>query len=578
MDQVFAAIVEIKETIKTYSILLEKTGFSGANPEIYEFIQSTVDELSELKIEPGKEMKSVFDTFHNIRSTIYNLELINKIFELNRITEAKIGTTSSSITISSKYVSDLSSLLDAFSSQMDLMKIKFQNLQLELVFADKLKLPELEQIPKFVDEVSKIYKKYVESGDGIHVIDLYFEILQRAYRASTDKPGSKPIIQNINDTISDIKSDLLMTNLYTTIDKNLNHKNELANAIQIMIQTFKLIPNEPAPMVDQLKSLGVSMGKDLIKSLTVASKLLKIGFILINKISPNPIQHDINRIINPTKILPSIAGVCIGVIERAATIRPLTPEKIDLDPITVIGDFETNYILQTLDGKLWSRLAPWKDLVPVALGPIGPSLKLGMYNSIINEKILQNIHKPFVDNQIEMQQEIKREDAYWNSVRQRVKQSILARYKQYLEGYKTVRTATVRSMMTDKTELQRQMNYIGQLAIEEFGLDKIALKDQSEVVIDQFRAEMAIAYLREIKSIEKRYLTTLNDLLDENQTKLDRATTAKQQEISLANINRIVSIIEPVIEEHLKIFINRKSSIFITIQNMIDILYKTILL
>lgn len=162
-------------------------------------------------------------------------------------------------------------------------------------------------------------------------------------------------------------------------------------------------------------------------------------------------------------------------------------------------------------------------------------------------------------------------------MRQKVKQSILARFKQYLEGYKVVRAATVRSMMTDKEELQRQMSFIGRLAIDEFGLDKISLKDQPLAVINQFRSEMAIAYLREIKSIEKRYLTTLNDLLDESLTKLDRATTFKQDEISLANINRIVSIIEPIIEEHLKIFINRKSSIFITIQNMIDILYKALL-
>jgi hypothetical protein len=120
------------------------------------------------------------------------------------------------------------------------------------------------------------------------------------------------------------------------------------------------------------------------------------------------------------------------------------------------------------------------------------------------------------------------------------------------------------------------MNYIGQLAIEEFGLDNIKIKNQSEDVIQQYRAELAIAYLREIGSLQKRYLTSLNDLLDDNQAKLEQATTSKEKEISLANINRIINIIEPIIEEHLKIFINRKSSIFITIKNMIDILEKTL--
>lgn len=407
MEQVHAIILDIGEIIKTYSNLLEKTGFSGANPEIYEFIQSTAKDLSKLKIVPSKDFTSIFDTYYNIKLTMYNLDLIGKIFELNRITESKIGTTSSSITISSKFVADLSSLLDTFISQMDLMKIKFQLLLLEQLFADKIEIPGLEEVPKFTDEINKIYKKYVESGDGIHVIDLYFEVLQRTYRAVTDKPGSKPIIQHINDTIYDIKQDLLVTETYQIIDKNLNHKNQLANAIQIMVQTFKLVPNEPATLDDQLEPLGVKLGKDLIKSLTTSSKLLGVGFILINKISPNSIQHDVNRVINPKKIMPSIAGVCPAVIERADTIQILVPEKLDLDPITVIGNFDTNYIFSTLDGKLWSRLAPWKDLAPVTI-KLEPSTKVSMYNSIINEKILQNIHKPFVENQIDMQQEIKK--------------------------------------------------------------------------------------------------------------------------------------------------------------------------
>jgi DNA-binding protein Fis len=574
MDQVLSAIIEIKDTIKTYSVLLEKTGFSGANPEIYEFIQSTVDAFDELKTEPGKSVESLFETFYDITRAIYDLELIRKIFDMNRITESRIGTMSSSITISSKYVSDLSSLLDAVFSQIDHMKIKFQNLQIEIVFADKINTPTLEEIPKFVNHVSDIYKKYVQNSDGIHVIDLYFEVLQRMYRASVDKPGSKEIVQSISNTIYDIKQQLLTTDFYNTSVVSLNKKNMVCNAIQSMIQTFKLIPNEPASLQDQFPDVKIS--SDIVKSLTTASKLLGIGFILIKKVSSNPIRHDIDRIIYPKKVLPSIAGVCQAVIERAETLQPLKAAKLDLDPITIIGDFDKNYILQTLDGVKWSRLTPWKDDVPIQI-TLDPSEKLGMYNSILNEKILQNIHKPFVDNQIDMQMEIKREDAYWNAVRQKVKQSILARYKSNLEGYKVVRSSTIRSMMTDSKEIQQQMNYIGQLAIDEFGLDKIKINDQPKYLVEQFRSEIAIAFLRETKSIEKRYLTTLNDMLDDHQTKIDRATTAKEQEISLANINRIVSTLEPIVEEHLKIFINRKSSIFITIQNIIDILHKTLL-
>jgi RNAse (barnase) inhibitor barstar len=574
MDQVLSAIIEIKNTIKSYSFLLEKTGFSGANPEISEFIQSTLEEFSDLKTEPGESVESLFETFYRITRAIYDLEMILKIFDINRITESSIGTMSSSITISSKYVSDLSSLLDTIFSQIDDMKIKFQNLQIEIVFADKFITPTLEEIPKFVNLVSEIYKKYVKTGKGIYVIDLYFEFLQRMYRATVDKPGSKEIVQSISNTIYDIKQQLLTTDFYNTSIASLNKKNIVCNSIQSMIQTFKLIPNEPASLQDQFPD--ITIGSDIVKSLTTASKLLGVGFILIKKISSNPISHDIDRIIYPKKVIPSIAGVCPAVIDRANTLQPLEAVKLDLDPITIVGDSDKNYILQTLDGVKWSKLAPWKDYTPVQI-TLEPSEKLGMYNSILNEKILQNIHKPFVDNQIDMQMEIKREDAYWNAVRQKVKQTILARYKSNLEGYKVVRSSTIRAMMTDSKEIQKQMNYIGQLTIDEFGLNQIKINDQPEYLVEQFRSEIAIAYLRETKSIEKRYLTVLNDMLDEHQTKIDRATTAKEHDISLANINRIVSILEPIVEEHLKIFINRKSSIFITIQNIIDILHKTLL-
>ena len=577
------AILEIRDTIANYCELLEKTGFSGSNVEIWEFIQTTLASLGDLRTDPKKGAKDIFAVFYDITSTIYNLDLIGKVFDIHRITESRIGTTSSSITVSSKYVSDLSGLLDTIHSQLDLMIIKFRALELDSKFADLLGMPELNDLPAFVDEISTIYKTYVDNDNGIHVIDLYFEILQRVYQAAVDKPGSKPIIQHINDTIYDIKQDLLKSKLYTLVQQSIKVSPKI-NAIQQMMQTFKLIPNGFAPLDDLLKQLDIKPGKDVTKSLATSSKLLKTGFILINKITPNPIRHTIESIIKPKKILPSISGVCPEVIARADTIVPLKVEKLSQEPIVVIGNFDSYYILQTLDGQHWSWLAPWLDLRPVPWDlvlrsdrKIGPSARLGMYNLILNEKILQTIHKPFVENQLDQPSEIKREDAYWNSIRQKVKQSILARYKEYLVGYKVVRTATVRSMLTDRAELRQQMNYIGQLAIDEFGLDQIKIHDQTPVIVQQFKAEMAIAYLREIKSIEKRYLTTLNDLLDENQSKLDRATTAKNFEISLANINRIVSIIEPIIEEHLKIFINRKSSIFITIQNMIDILQKTLL-
>jgi hypothetical protein len=588
MDTIQSTLNDISETIKQYILLLEKTGFSGANPDISEFIQESLSAISSIQIRDDKKLESVFKNYYEITSSFYNLELIGKIFRQSQITNSQIGTTTSSMIVSSKYVSDLSGLLGTLLGQLDLIKMICLNLKINKILADRIEIT-YENVNTIVDSASTIYRGYVESGDGIHVIDLYFEILDRLYAVSVDKPGSREVVQYISDTIDAIKRDILKTSLYNAIESSLEQSNRTVNPIQNMLQTFKLIPDLPGPIETKLKLIDVAYKNDIVKTLTNASKLLKTGFILINKIGPNPILITIDRVIKPLKPIDPLAGVNPTIIENTNTIQALKATKAPIDGIKIIGDFEFYYILSTLDGTNWSFLAPWSDIIKpvprenilVSLSEtktidIGPSAKPGMYNTIINEKILKSLHKPFVINQVDMPAELKREDAYWNAIRQKIKHDILVRYKEYLQGYKSVRVATIRHMLTEPAEIERQMKHIGKLAIEEFGLDNIKLKNQPESIIQQFKVELATIYLHEIRSIERRFLTSLNDLLDENTTKLERATTSKEKEISLANINRIISILEPIIEEHLKIFINRKSSIFITLQNMIDILEKTL--
>lgn len=590
LGQVVSLMKTTTVTIKLYLEFLEKTGFSGSSPELYEYIVNSTDILEKIKAsdltpEQTETFKHIFEMYFTIMYALDTLNVIEEIFELNKFDESKIGSTSSSIMITSKHVHDMMELLDSISIQIDRIKSLVQSISLEYVFINSITITYSSET---VDTISSIYKSYVADENGIYVIELYFKILDRIYIETVDKPGSKPIVKHINDTINTLKYDLLNTEQYQSIVDNLNKANSDLNAIQTLVQTYRLVPTEYRSIDAILDELGISEPKntssDLKQRLTAASGLTKYGFIVISKITKNPIIQSADRIINDAYISehklhqPSNMGVNAVAVERSKTIEIDAPPQDVSSGILYIGkNVEFYYILQTIDGVKYTIMTPWGPDSNILYVPAGfklqPSKKLEMYNTILNDNILRNLHKPFISTGLTTQDEVKREDAYWNSVRANVKKFILGYYREYLTEYKVIRMATVKSMMLDDKSILKQINYITQLAMLDLTSATKQLESNSTTA-DQFRSELAMLWLNESESITRRYKSTLEELLDENKVAIERSLGTAHK---LAMINHVLDAISKIVDEHLKIFINRKSGIFITLQNIIDVLEKTLL-
>ena len=593
---------DVVKIINIYMESLEKTGFSGKSPDLYEYIINTcaaVDAMvdSDFQIDTGTA-KKLFNKYFKIQSNMDAIDVVKDILELNRFDESQIGTSSSSGVLSGKHIQDMADLLDTVSIQVANIQTKIQSMALDSILANAIELNvEFVSSPnsntsllKWIDEISAIYKGYVEQNDGIYVVELYFILLARIYTETVDKPGSKPIVKHINDTIAALKYDLLNTEQYQIEIQNLNLSNCEVNAMQKLVQTFRLIPGVYQSMEDLLKSIGVvenKVSKDLKQRLTAASSVLsstvKYGFIVIFKQIKKPILQTVDSIINDSFITlhnlhqPSNMGVNAVAIERSRTIEPLEIGSLKNRGILRIGkSVNFYYIIQTLDGVNFSIVSPWGvdstiKYVPADKFTLEPSKKLEMYNSILSDAILKNLHKPFIDTTT--QSEVKREDAYWNSVRVKVKKFILTNYRDDLAKYKIIRLATVKGMMTDDKTLSKQINFITQLAMEDLTTATGKLVQKSSIV-EIFKSELAMLWLNESDSIKRRYKSTLEELFDENRTAVERSVSAAHK---MAVVNHIIEAVSKIIDEHLKIFINRKSGIFVSIMNIVDVLEKTLL-
>lgn len=611
MDKLIEQFHQLSDTIRNYTELLNRSGFSGNNPDADEFIQSRVISASKLTndditIDQKKRIESIFKVYSTISMYLSDFTLIYGIFNTYRITEMQIGSSSSNFTITDKYINDLTDRLESVEIALAYVTRNIQSIQLEIMLVENINQT-ADEI-KLVDEISAEYKKYVSSGEGIYCINLYFAALNKLYDLVVDKPGKTDIVKHINAIIQNLKTDLLTTEQYQIEQANLNIKNRIINSIQNMIQTYKLTP---VGAFDNIKNILHQIeikasGETIDEIITNAHKSIKkkIGFIVINKTTRNPLEHRSLQLIesdlpaNKNLKQPSIYGVNDKTIERTNTIVVLSDEnqkqknkkiknkKDQKNQILIIGqDASEFYILQTLDGLGYCFMTLWgangkpaampSSMLDINDNGFNPSEKLEKYNSIINDSILDAIHKPFIENSLTGIFEIKREDAYWNSVKQKVKTKILQDYKEYLENLKQITLATCKKMVLDDARLDREIRYITELAMRDFAQNTDKLT-QSKIVLEQFKAELAIAWLAESNTIERRYKSTLEELISDNNKQIERVFNVSDNNIK-SLINKVIDALDPVIDEHLKQFINRKSGIFITIQNCLDVMEKTLL-
>lgn len=237
--------------------------------------------------------------------------------------------------------------------------------------------------------------------------DMYVAFLNTLLNIKSKGYIELDLYKHILQRLEDLKNIVLQSEM------SVNRKGRPSNTIQLLIQTYDLSPVcSSRPMKYILDIIGAGSGTPnfatLSKSMSTATK--KIGFIVIRKITSNPIEFqswpltDANLIKNRNLMTEKTAGLNDRILERFDTIIDLKIKKTEIeerlldlpvdDTNTRISEknggkvsknieiynstFSTGntssnyyYILETLDGDHYRLLTPWyhNDYKPVYTVP-----------------------------------------------------------------------------------------------------------------------------------------------------------------------------------------------------------------
>ena len=461
---------------------------------------------------------------------------------------------------------------------------------------------------KQLEKLAEVYLSFVSKNNGKNVINLYIMSLHNALDSIVGTKGSREIVQYINELLEHVKDEVLETENYKKLVKTYNQKNIKANSVQFLVQKCDLVPAcEYMPLDNVLKKIGINKitGSTVDAKLKNASKVIssaskKYGFIFIKKISKNPFHHSIDPLVS-TKYIHihglmdlAISGINEKTIKRTNTITALNTSSetnsSTIDSITVVNEIFTNksenfyYIIQTLDNNNYEILIPWGfeksrlDVPEDFINPHDPvSKRIEKYNVILDNELIKNLKEPMVPamgSRIEM----KLEDSYWKGVVGRIKNMIMPIYKEQLTKLSgNSITITRLSNMINNTDMTEAIiEKISDVAKDDM-IKKIGKLPNDIVIKRQFDNEIQMSFLVEMDKIIRKLPGRMGDIWKEEVEPKIIKRLGRSFTLNPTNINNLMEPIGNVLRDTLKIYINRKTGVFIAIRNKLELLSKTLL-
>jgi hypothetical protein len=169
------------------------------------------------------------------------------------------------------------------------------------------------------------------------------------------------------------------------INKNKINKNKINKNNNPFMNSFSFIPNSNFYPLNKLVKLIFKLDKIAEKiNLENFSKLHNCCFIVINKITPNPIEYNINNLTNKKLIEPITYGITNKFLEKTKTINPLINNSwnfsYEIYPNSILNENEDQlsllkfYVIETLDGQTYRCMTKF----------INENIYNTNYNSIIS--------------------------------------------------------------------------------------------------------------------------------------------------------------------------------------------------
>jgi hypothetical protein len=523
-----------------------------------------------------------------------------RILKNNTIDLSQQGSrTSSGSTLSYSYLSDLhESFIKITEIYRSIAKDNIKNLVTSFL-ASHISIEKLEDL-KFC---KNIYETYLIKGFGQNVIYLYITILQNTINKYTGSSEGKELIKQIIKDVEEMKTNTLLQG----VSVDFSDSNKSSNVVQRLLQKFNLVPDsvdrELSDLLKDITDQTNSSFQDIAKLLS-GNNIKKFGFVIIKKVIPRPISHNIWTLVSKEYLEANdlfqekLTGINIKSLERGKTITISTVSKKEEKPpkwlreddfIIFINDSfdktdpSKNYyfVLETFDLNKFHFLIPWSSdikympatwLEQLQNVKNTPSRRVTSYNFLLNSEILKHLQKPFVEISQFSREEIQKEESYWRSLRTIIKNSIIKYAKDVILKWESISLDRVSKLLASADFYKMIVAIIvEQISVETSNIEPVKQKRLDE--------ELFISYFRDIdkipKGLKRDVIDTYKNIYEEKLRKIIGSGKVPESKIVMVR-NYILSSLEEIIDEPLLRYINRKSNIYITLDRKIDLLNNTL--
>lgn len=600
---------------------LSRTGFTGTHPDDAEVVSSSIKTINnnDLQILMSKLELDVGDAK---KRTLAAIAFMNEMQKVQQALDSAISTMI-------QHAPDLDTL---YSSNFSRSSAISGSTVEEILKTQRSATSNVEHVkshmndPEMIDELVALADPDLETTLAADTdtsnfnLAFYAVLLQRLINTHLHDPGMVPRI---------------MRHVETLKSKALGPASEARTAaasdtpmFQKLVQTFRLVPSEPSmqlgPLIAGLfpdykvKVLDASTPDALRKSLEKAASSLKnIGFIAWSKYAADGSirEHHFRILTDPayleqvlgSKLMPG-EGVSSKYVVATDTLTDLVGPKKKVDFLLVAKTDVVKFwvILETLDGESFRYLKPWgndtaqipvhwfdgliddgkpskskpakpsksggdpefyeTNLEKVGGGSSGtkssklniqavPSPRVENYHVILQDEILKHLHPPYISSERLTRDESVHEDIFWRNLRTTIRKASMKDFAK-IKGLK-IENVTQR-LKADKNYYDNLARHIA-AQIETDGETRLPAE-----TTDLAERELYISSFQQMDKLRAGLAKTMEAAFQELRRK-------KQPGSKVGNLEQLWS---DTLDEGLARYINRRSGIFITLDNKSEILRK----
>lgn len=618
LGNVVDAIKYASDQVAIYYKKLEFVNFTGTNPEESAIITRNTKKMASI----GK-LRTMIGKIPN-NSTIVFIDAIGEIYVLlsklyhmlresynclssYRITVDMIGSSTSSGVMTKIYVEDVIVSYEQMDNAWRNVKAAFDGLLAESALAaaivarmhdDKNKLPA-------ATHLTKTYESYRKRGNGIFFVGLFGAVIRNIFNSEIgDDPA---LVKYLQTSVEDLKRKMFP-------EETRHYSNRYQNAAQYMIQRYNMVPLAPPKPLPALITDLFGVDGDISHLSTVGEQIStadkRIGFIVINKTTSSPIEHNIWKLYDKRYIkelgldYDPAAGVSAKTIIRSETIIRLKPGdavapsrsktalKFGFDVFDSSFDKDNTknyyYVLDTLDGIGYRLLVSWhvrftladpKRMLCIpakwATWASGdpkdgfPSSLVESYNKTIESAVVIKLNKPYESESFSLSRvERAQKQSFWERTRGGIAAHMRTEF--VAVAMSGAMKSITRSNIIDF--ISTPAVYNGMIRYMMANIKKVIATSTEKV--RHYNNEIYLSALGDVNKMKSQMANDVRDVYESDfQDKITKLLpVAVGSKAATADLDKLMNMIEELLNEVLKKYITSKSNAFISIEYKMNLL------